>query len=242
MKILGIDPSLSCTGWCLIDSKTCLVMAGEIRSDPEQRTTSRITHICHELQLVMFPFGTVKHKVFTESEANGAKGKVIDLAHLNGVIQYSLRYHSPMSFPPSLARKYWLGKGIIPFDKKKESKKYCEFIRSHSGAWLSDPKFDSLGPDAMDACVIALCGLKEYQESQGPIYYEPLVFMRLHDEKILTKYKGKYSYGSGKKKQTFKTMNKLDAYTKNLLLEKYRCILEGTQLHNSQNGSTCSEY
>jgi Holliday junction resolvasome RuvABC endonuclease subunit len=225
MIILGVDPSFTCTGWCLIDTDLVEVLdAGEIDCTDKLSITKRIFDICNRLFYVTLP-----HRVthfYIESEAFGAKGHVIQLAELTGALKMLYSDSINLSFSPRMARKIVLGKGDIPLDKKKDPKAYCKYIRDNSHGLLSDPKFDHLGPDAMDAYVIALAGYEELT-SIPPITDEVLL-MRLRDERIITKYKGKYSFGTGKNKITFKNINKLDVNTLEVLVDKYWSLLERT--------------
>lgn len=43
MKILGIDPAVTCTGWCLIDTRSFQVRKGEIKS--KEKGTKRLFEI-----------------------------------------------------------------------------------------------------------------------------------------------------------------------------------------------------
>ena len=58
MRILGIDPGLTHTGWGLVEYKNNTprhIANGTISTQPKQNMADRLAHIMQELQKVIFP-------------------------------------------------------------------------------------------------------------------------------------------------------------------------------------------
>lgn len=56
MLILGLDPSLSCTGWGVVrveDSRISHIANGQIRTDPKAAMTARLSHLQTALDAVI---------------------------------------------------------------------------------------------------------------------------------------------------------------------------------------------
>jgi len=228
MKILGIDPSINCTGWCFIDQYHMDV--GSIKTDPKHSTLTRIIDIVDELE-VRFNDEGIDY-VFIESEAYGAKSSsLIQLCELMGALKVSMNQIAGLkshvlTYTPSQARKMILGGGTIPVDKK-DKKTYIDYIKSKIATtyYKMDYGYDST--DIYDAIVLAKAG--EMETFQPSLSDHNLITMRLHDEKILTKNNKKiYSYGKGKSKVTFKDLSKVDKKTFSELMRKYESIFGQT--------------
>lgn len=230
MIILGIDPSLNCTGWCMWDDEARTWEIGTIEPPTNISVTKKIHMIVSKFEEIR----KNRHVeyCFIEAEAYYGQGNVVQLAELLG----ALRQHFwglatwTFTYPPTMARKIVLGVSNIPYDKKKDPKKYCDFIRSKTRLLTTN---DS--PDIHDAFIICQAGIKELSSIDID---KKLATMRLHDEKILTKNrKNIYTFGKGKKKVTFKLLSKVDKETFSLLERKYREILgqEGKQLYKTNS-------
>lgn len=240
MKILGIDPSLSCTGLCLIidghDEKyNHEIETGFIKVPPCELNT-RINEIINRIEnfLIDSWIGDgvgYEHltAVFIEGEAMKGSGQVVQLAELCGAIKHHFTSHGikVLTFTPSQARKLELGKGTIPFKKDKQKKEYIDFIRDKIRTEAEPYDFGYEVADIYDAIVIAKAGAREWYDIGMTAALNPeLVEMRLHDEKILTKNNKKvYSFGTGKKKVKFKKLSEVDNETWTYLVQRYSEIL-----------------
>lgn len=220
MKILGIDPSLKSTGWCVLEYyNTMSVSESGFISTPDTSTTvQRIGQIADELYSKRL-FSECEY-VFMESEAYGAKGRsLVQLAELAGAIKYAIP--NTLTFTPSQARKLVLGSGKVPEkgSSKKSKEAYCAFIEARIGLHLEPVT------DIYDAFVIARAGLYELLT---PDPNEDLMMMRLHDEKLVGKSnKGLYTFGTGKKALKFKALSKLQPEIQEELKKLYKGILIG---------------
>lgn len=243
MVILGIDPSLTSTGWCLI--KNDKILAGSVSSNPEQSTLKRISHIIEQLwdtHVLVNKFGLPPDYVFVESEAMSGSGQVVQLSELCGAIKhmYNINRCKVLTFTPLQARKIALGTHKIPHDKNNDLKGYVDFIRSYLREDISQYDFGYDDSDRYDACVLAKAGLIELTTVKDSFFDENLMLMRLRDEKILVKNrKGLYTIGSGKKKVQFRNLKKVGDDVIKVMYERYREILgicSGKESYNPIDG------
>lgn len=240
MKILGIDPSLKCTGYCIMvsgdnEKHDGYVYAGSISTKPME-LNERIHEIIMRLEvrlqdsLIGNGYGYDLDMVFIEGEAMQASGQVVQLAELCGAIKYHFTSKGikVLTYTPSQARKMSLGKGTIPFKKDKQMKEYIDFIRDKIRSENQPYNFGYDDADRYDALVIAHAASHEtYEPAMSMLCNPELILMRLHDEKILTKNHQKvYSFGTGKKKVKFKTWDKVPNEISSVLLKRYCEIFE----------------
>ena len=237
MKILGIDPSLSCTGLCFIHTDGYLseYSPSYFESDKTLDINSRVDDIIHHINnwlaycMESHKYDWTLDAVFIEGEAMQASGQVVQLAELSGAIKYffTTRGIKVFTYTPSQARKMVLGVGKIPFDKTKQKKEYIDFIRDKIRSDEYPYDFGYEIADQYDALVVAKAGEIEMLFGPSPAFVDQnLMAMRLHDHKVLTKNnKGVYTFGTGKKKVQFKKLSKADSKTYSSLLERYREII-----------------
>jgi crossover junction endodeoxyribonuclease RuvC len=223
MKILGIDPSLSCTGWCIITIGEVNngIEWGYIKTDPSQSTSKRIKYINNQI-IDMMVKNTFDYVGIESESMNSRSSSMVQLWELTGVLKnscYSMRT-TVLMFPPLMARSIVLGTTQTPKkgSSKKSIKEYCDWMKSKLlKAYPEDIT------DVYDAYVVAESARIELIGSKTNF---KLAQMRLCDEKILTKSRKKlYSYGIGKKKVQFKDLSKVDEPTFSELMRKYREII-----------------
>lgn len=109
--ILGLDISLSATGWALIQLNGHLLAMGTIKSKPMVNRFDRFTHILKNIKAVG-NFGSLS-LVVIEGYSFNSFGKVFDIAELSGIIKFEL-FKSSIKFvevPPNTLKKFVTGKG-----------------------------------------------------------------------------------------------------------------------------------
>lgn len=118
-RYLGLDPSLTATGYCLTDVDGTLLSKGTIKTGT-RRGYPRMQYIRDQvLDLLSFP--TV---AMLEGYAMGTHavkfGQGMTLAELHGILRLALYEHVPgvvaASVPPSSLKKYATGSGVAKKD------------------------------------------------------------------------------------------------------------------------------
>ena len=120
MKSLGLDLSLSSTGFCVI-ADSFIVKHGVIKTDKktfkgEAELIRRTDFIVNEIVDIMNTF--VPEVIVIEGYAMGANGRVFDLAELGGKVKTTLYHHRDEGYrgaiytcPPSSLKMAFQGKG-----------------------------------------------------------------------------------------------------------------------------------
>jgi len=119
LKFCGIDPSLSSTGVCITNNEESDYLESfAIKST--KRGEARLIEIRNKVTSIL-----VEHKpnyIFYEGYAFGARGRVFDLGELGGVLKVKLFEEEYKFFivPPTVLKKFIIGKGIAPKDLMRE--------------------------------------------------------------------------------------------------------------------------
>lgn len=109
--ILGLDISLSATGWALVEPSGHLLAMGTIKSKPDADRFARFDRILQTLKHVV-SFKLLQ-LVVIEGYSFNSFGKVFDIAELSGIIKYEL-WKNKIHFievPPNTLKKFVTGKG-----------------------------------------------------------------------------------------------------------------------------------
>lgn len=109
--ILGLDISLSATGWALIEPSGHLLAMGTIKSKPDADRFARFDKILKTIKQV----GSLKllQLVVIEGYSFNSFGKVFDIAELSGIIKYEFWKNAIhfVEIPPNTLKKFVTGKG-----------------------------------------------------------------------------------------------------------------------------------
>lgn len=109
--ILGLDISLSATGWALIEPSGHLLAMGTIKSKPNTDRFNRFDSILATI-IKVSSLKTIQLAVI-EGYSFSSFGKVFDIAELSGIIKYEF-WKNKIHFievPPSTLKKFVTGKG-----------------------------------------------------------------------------------------------------------------------------------
>lgn len=114
--ILGIDPSLTATGYCLLNRDGDVLELGTI-SKPKLKGILRLDAIEKDLIDLSRTYGLVTSNCMTvfEGYAMGAKGKVFHLGELGGILRLWSHRNTTYPYievPPSTLKKYATGNGF----------------------------------------------------------------------------------------------------------------------------------
>ena len=148
MIILGLDPSLSCTGYGLIraeGNRLTHIANGQLKTDPKQPLPQRLAHLAAQLEALLAdhaPTTAAAEEIFLNKNPQStlklaqARGVVIMLAARSGidVAEYAAR----------LVKKAVVGTGA------------AEKAQVHAMVQRLLPGVKIAGPDAADALAVAI--------------------------------------------------------------------------------------
>ena len=148
MIILGLDPSLSCTGYGLIraeGNRLTHIANGQIKTDAKQPLPQRLSHLATQLEALLAdhqPATAAAEEIFLNKNPHStlklaqARGVVIMLAARSGidVAEYAAR----------LVKKAVVGTGA------------AEKVQVHAMVQRLLPGIKIAGPDAADALAVAI--------------------------------------------------------------------------------------
>ena len=148
MIILGLDPSLSCTGYGLIraeGNRLTHIANGQLRTDPKEPLPQRLSHLATQLEALLAdhaPTTAAAEEIFLNKNPQStlklaqARGVVIMLAARSGidVAEYAAR----------LVKKAVVGTGA------------AEKAQVHAMVQRLLPGIRIVGPDAADALAVAI--------------------------------------------------------------------------------------
>lgn len=147
MKVLGLDLSLSATGYCDEQGKS-----GVIKTTSNQRVEDRLEAICTYICDLLVPYADV---LVIEDLPRGVKHGAVELGMVHGVVRLMMLENWPAKpivwVPPATLKKYATGKG----NASKSD------IRVHV---YIDYKEDIADDNAADAFVLRQIGLALYGE------------------------------------------------------------------------------
>ena len=157
MRMLGIDPGLTCTGWGIIEQHgTALIHLGhgQIRTTPEQSDHERLQNIFDEILAICQDHGPMAASIESVFVSKNAKS-ALKLGMARGVAMAACSsFGLPLTeIAPRLAKKAVTGTGTA--DKKQ--------MQAMVGHLLGIvPK----GADAADALGLAIAGIHEAANGQ----------------------------------------------------------------------------
>ena len=148
MIILGLDPSLSCTGYGLIraeGNRLTHIANGQLKTDPKEPLPQRLSHLAAQLEALLgnhAPATAAAEEIFLNKNPQStlklaqARGVVIMLAARSGidVAEYAAR----------LVKKAVVGTGA------------AEKAQVHAMVQRLLPGIKIAGPDAADALAVAI--------------------------------------------------------------------------------------
>jgi crossover junction endodeoxyribonuclease RuvC len=146
--ILGVDPSLSQTGWGIISYNNTLsfIDSGSIKTNPKEGMASRILSISNALQDVINSYKPNLCAI-EETFVNKNPATSLKLGHARGAIMLLLSQMgiSISEYAPNLIKKTIVGVGRAEKDQVAHMVKVL----------LPKAKFDNF--DASDALAVAIC-------------------------------------------------------------------------------------
>lgn len=115
MIILGLDPSLSCTGWGVVraeGSRISHVANGQVKTDTKAPLPDRLAHLDMVLAAVIADHGAT-HAAVEEIFVNDNPQSTLKLAHARGVVLLACaRAGLPVAeYAPRLVKKAIVGTG-----------------------------------------------------------------------------------------------------------------------------------
>jgi crossover junction endodeoxyribonuclease RuvC len=165
-RFIGLDVTLTCTGFCIFDVQGNFVSSGTVKSKPGSHPLERYNKIMYELFQKINPESTDVFGV--EGYSFGShSGRIADLAELTGILKYKLYYHflvhtsNIWNIVPTQVKKFATGKGA-KVDKNVILK---EVYRKWNQDFNSDDEADAfvLGK-IMSACFINSTTLTKYEK------------------------------------------------------------------------------
>ncbi len=149
MRILGIDPGLTHTGWGLVEYKNNTprhIANGTISTQPKQNMADRLAHIMQELQKVIAEF-LPDTAAIEETFVNANPASALKLGQARGVAMMvpALKGISVYEYAPNLIKKSIVGKGHA---KKDQVQMMLKILM---------PGTDFCSADSADALAIAMC-------------------------------------------------------------------------------------
>lgn len=111
---IGLDLSLTGTGYCAVDSTGEIIESGVIVTKKLPKDYRRIKYIRDEIREFLTKFASKSYKVFVEGYSFGSKGRsVFDIAELGGIVRMMLieEFNSAALVPPTSLKKWVCGKG-----------------------------------------------------------------------------------------------------------------------------------
>ena len=161
MNILGIDPSLSSTGWAIVDSARKIVAFGKIETTAKANEFDRMNYIKAEI-LEILKKNDVQ-AVYIEKSILVRKNNADKLSGLNYVLCCSIWHskHLVIRVNPMLWKKLFKIKGAREEQKLKAidimNRRYKTRIKNLNNGELLEKKDN----DIADAICIALYGLQD---------------------------------------------------------------------------------
>jgi crossover junction endodeoxyribonuclease RuvC len=145
MKILGIDPSLSCLGWGIIQQqspKIYYIASGVIKTTPDTKLHLRLSHIAYEIEKLI-DLHKPEAIAMEETFINVNAGSSLKLAYLRGSLM-SLIGKTMLPFyeyAPNKIKKTIVGSGHA---QKEQVKHMVSMIISGNTAHISLDEADAL--------------------------------------------------------------------------------------------------
>lgn len=158
VEVLGLDLSLTGSGWCRIDPSLDLVDYGEVITKPDQFKTrrGRITYIALEIAHQIIRCPTKQTFVFIEGYSFSKKTtSVVQLGELGGVIRvlvFSKTKLDAIEIPNTSLKKFITGSG----QGKKEDLKLASYKKYNKKYHID---FEGKSNNKCDAFCIAVMGL-----------------------------------------------------------------------------------
>ena len=170
ISVLGIDPSLKSTGFCLLENdkgnlKVAHIGNFETTRDNKSRT-ARIADICFQVRLL---FGHAPMILALEGYSyNSDTSSLTDLAELSGCIK-NTAFTSGMrllTYPPLTVKSLCMGTELNGLKKTTiaDRKIYLDLIRAKYPIFT----YDGMVPDIGDAFLIAYTGMMELELKMKP--------------------------------------------------------------------------
>ena len=146
--ILGLDPSLSCTGWGLIraeGNRLTHVANGQLKTDAKQPLPKRLSHLAAQLEALLAdhaPGAAAVEEVFVNKNPQST----LKLAHARGVILLCAARRGIVvgEYAARLVKKAVVGTGA------------AEKAQVHAMVQRLLPGIPIAGPDAADALAVAI--------------------------------------------------------------------------------------
>ncbi len=148
MIILGLDPSLSCTGWGLIraeGNRLSHIANGQLKTDAKELLPQRLSHLATQLEALIAdraPDAAAAEEIFINKNPQStlklaqARGVVLMIAARSGIIVGE--------YAPRLVKKAVVGTGS------------AEKTQVHAMVQRLLPGVPIAGPDAADALAVAI--------------------------------------------------------------------------------------
>ena len=156
--IIGVDPSLSSTGYAVLDDKGKLIDYGKLISGPTMKEEDRICKITNNLKKIIEKYKI--EKVVMENQFFGKNPKTLmQLSRLRGAITYMARMMECDLFylTPAEARKALMGNGSA---KKIDIANYIRANIVDLGEFIDD-KCKAKNSDVYDSIAIAIAFLNK---------------------------------------------------------------------------------
>lgn len=172
MLSLGIDPSLTSTGLCLLDSEDLLTYS-RIKSG-NLRGVERLVYIRQQLIEFINGKGTQISIGVLEGSAYGGKGRHHEIGEAHGVIKLTLHelgVRNTFIAAPSQLKKFGTGKGLLKDEEKKKL-----VLEAVCREFNIVP--EKLNHDEADAIVLAQIGLA---------LLDPNNYTKKHQQEVVTK-------------------------------------------------------
>lgn len=155
MRVLGVDPGLSATGYAVVESrgrKFAVLSAGTVRTRPDTPVPERLGRIHDALAQTLAsydPHAVAVEEVFLAQNAPSAMGT----AEVIGIVKLLARGRELRSFPPRQVKKWICGNGAAPKEQMMAMvNALVSGERAEMGKWSDH---------AGDAVAIALCAFFE---------------------------------------------------------------------------------
>ncbi len=180
-RILGVDPSLSCTGWAIVNDRGDCLRSGSIRPrDAKASARVRGWDISHQVAYLVHEMKPTH--VFMEEPTLGGHPSVSQaLERLNGTIGMGIAIQTGCSLKvEDVNVKEWrlavgftapkrVSKSVKDFRKLNEKHLKDALIKHAAGRW---PSISFSTADAAEAALIALRGLM-HVDGCHPIVVKP---------------------------------------------------------------------
>jgi len=120
---IGLDLSLTGTGICVLDEKANIKHISTIKT--KARGMERLNYIANSIDDVLVKYPNIT--VYLEGYSYGSQGKIFEIGELGGVVKLMLYSQSitPKIIPPTVLKKFVIGKGGGPGTKKEDMKLFA---------------------------------------------------------------------------------------------------------------------